>query len=625
MSSLATFTRGLLQVLPRGVKDGVRRVTPHGFFVLVERAASGQPLWGQNAQTHLSCAVVRGLERRMWHGFSAPAKDELEQWQVNGQAPQQRAEAAMALARFHAARSEHAEALACLETVRAESTHLRSHRRVGLIELYALAGLESWAKLTDAISDASERWPDDMSVAMACASMRLVVAGGDPVRRSAATQAWLDDFNRVLSDAGMVGLKRRDESRPLALDNLTAAEPMPKPVDMAAKVSVLMAVYNRRDALECAVRSVLAQSWRNLELVLVDDASNDDSWPLIQRLAAEDERIVAIQQPANGGAYIARNTALERATGQFVTVNDADDWAHPQKIQKQVEALLAPDAPLANVSALMRVDACMLAQPRFDNPQVPIIHKNFSSLMLPRETVVAMGGWDRVRISGDSEFIGRLKTIHGASAVAELCPEVPVALALLEKNNLTASSSRSLWTFRFGARREYARQFKEWHRSAQDLRMRRTSDRCPFPVPGLCFEQKVTERAFDLVVVSDFQNADMLKTLVDRGQSLAILPWADFGVDFDRAVDDDVTRYCREQGIPTLVHGEAVRCKQLLVGRPSVMMHRLDRVPVIEADEIRLLEDSVDNCDQECVEDNVQWAFGKQGQWMSLHMHKSTV
>src|SRR5699024_693880 len=173
------------------------------------------------------------------------------------------------------------------------------------------------------------------------------------------------------------------------------------------------------------------------------------------------------------------------------------------------------------------------------SPQAPIIHRNFSSLMLPRETALAMGGWDCVRISGDSEFIGRLKAIYGASAVDDLHSEVPMALALLEKNNLTASSSRSLWTFRFGARREYARQFKEWHQSGRDLHMRRISDREPFPVPGLCFEQRGMERAFDLVVVSDFQDAETLRNLSENGGSVAILPWPDYGADFDRATSTE--------------------------------------------------------------------------------------
>ena len=81
------------------------------------------------------------------------------------------------------------------------------------------------------------------------------------------------------------------------------------------KVSIIVPVYNLENYIEQTVRSLLAQSYQNVEIILVDDGSKDNSLSLIKQLASEDSRIVCISQP-NGGAAKARNTGLAMATGE---------------------------------------------------------------------------------------------------------------------------------------------------------------------------------------------------------------------------------------------------------------------------------------------------------------------
>ena len=87
------------------------------------------------------------------------------------------------------------------------------------------------------------------------------------------------------------------------------------------KISVIIPVYNSQDYLRECVRSITSQTYRDLEVLLVDDGSTDGSGDLCDALAAEDQRVVAIHKP-NGGTSSARNTGVERATGDYLTFCD---------------------------------------------------------------------------------------------------------------------------------------------------------------------------------------------------------------------------------------------------------------------------------------------------------------
>ena len=105
---------------------------------------------------------------------------------------------------------------------------------------------------------------------------------------------------------------------------------MPNP-----KVSVFFPAYNLEDYIEQSVGSFLAQSYQNIEIVLVDDGSKDNSLSIIKQLAGEDGRIVYASLP-NGVAAKARNTGLSLATGEFVMFVDGDDMLSPNVIADNI-------------------------------------------------------------------------------------------------------------------------------------------------------------------------------------------------------------------------------------------------------------------------------------------------
>ncbi|MEM9302942.1 MAG: glycosyltransferase family 2 protein, partial [Pseudomonadota bacterium] len=106
-----------------------------------------------------------------------------------------------------------------------------------------------------------------------------------------------------------------------------------------AAVSVVVPVYNVRPHLEACLRSVLDQSLKELELIVVDDASTDDTHAVIAALADADERVRPVRLDAHGGASRARNFGLAEARGEYLIFLDGDDrWPNPGMLEELVAA-----------------------------------------------------------------------------------------------------------------------------------------------------------------------------------------------------------------------------------------------------------------------------------------------
>lgn len=103
-------------------------------------------------------------------------------------------------------------------------------------------------------------------------------------------------------------------------------------------VSIIVPVYNREQYLCECVDSVLAQTFSDWELIIVDDGSTDSSGSIADRYAASDTRI-RVYHVENGGLSSARNIGMDKSEGDFLSFVDADDAIHPQALQIMTEAL----------------------------------------------------------------------------------------------------------------------------------------------------------------------------------------------------------------------------------------------------------------------------------------------
>lgn len=119
--------------------------------------------------------------------------------------------------------------------------------------------------------------------------------------------------------------------------SLASSPDLGSPGLASPRVSVVMAVYNAAEFIREAVGSVLNQTYQNFELIVVDDASPDNSLAIIEGLS--DARIRILKHSKNVGAALSRNDALEVARGDLIAIMDADDVAAPSRLEKQVAFL----------------------------------------------------------------------------------------------------------------------------------------------------------------------------------------------------------------------------------------------------------------------------------------------
>lgn len=111
-------------------------------------------------------------------------------------------------------------------------------------------------------------------------------------------------------------------------------------------ISVVIPSYNREKTIERSARSVLNQTYKNLELIIVDDCSSDHTKDIVDALAKEDKRVRYIRFDQNKGACAARNAGIDAAKGEYIAFHDSDDEWLPSKLDKQIDTLTKTGAKI---------------------------------------------------------------------------------------------------------------------------------------------------------------------------------------------------------------------------------------------------------------------------------------
>lgn len=281
------------------------------------------------------------------------------------------------------------------------------------------------------------------------------------VHDGANKEAWLANFNREFEAFGLSPISLVD-GQETPFDRLTTEAPAPRPGggfdEDSSTVSAIVTTFQPgRDELLTAVRSLLHQTHRNLEVILVDDASGPDYEGVLQAAVALDNRVKLVKAETNGGTYLARNLGLSVATGVYVTGQDDDDWSHPERIAEQV-AFLEKNSRLVGcrVSAI----ACLPNLCRVRLGYKPV-SANASSLMMRRETFKKVGGFMAARKAADTELHRRAEELTGR-AVEDI--EKPLTIVRIEPDSLSRSEFRAGWSH--PARREFKFSYSYWHTQA---------------------------------------------------------------------------------------------------------------------------------------------------------------
>ncbi|MDF3073578.1 MAG: glycosyl transferase family 2 [Alphaproteobacteria bacterium] len=169
-------------------------------------------------------------------------------------------------------------------------------------------------------------------------------------------------------------------------------------------VSVIIPAFNAADTIDATLRSVRAQTHRQLEILVVDDGSNDNTAAIVEAHARLDGRIRLLRQQ-NAGVAAARNWGISEAKGEFVAPIDADDLWRPTKIEKELALLLkgGPDTGLA-YSWQAEIDEhddviATSHRPIYEgNVFIPMLTYNLvgsgSNALMRRHAVLECGGYD---------------------------------------------------------------------------------------------------------------------------------------------------------------------------------------------------------------------------------------
>jgi len=274
------------------------------------------------------------------------------------------------------------------------------------------------------------------------------------------------------------------------------------------KISVIMTAYNTGEHIEAAIRSVLAQSHENLELMVIDDASTDDTIVRVRAIAEKDDRLKLFASPMNHGTYWSKNWCLSHAETDFVTFHDSDDISHPDRLRIQLGAMMSTSSLAAVTCRWRRVTegggvAVMGNKPS----RLAVI-----SLMIRRSLVLGETGYfDSVRIAADTEYLMRLERIYGAKRIKNMRHILYTGL-IRDGSLTTTKGGGQLWQaqetnsslrngqtmgaaatppnyerFLQGSRAAYHEAFLKWHRdvgeNSRNLSMPFPLDDRPFPVP----------------------------------------------------------------------------------------------------------------------------------------------
>lgn len=144
-------------------------------------------------------------------------------------------------------------------------------------------------------------------------------------------------------------------------------------------VSVVLPLYNRENTIERAIRSILNQTYADVEVLVVDDCSSDKSVDIVTKI--DDDRVRLIRLKENGGACKARNRGIEEAKGAYIAFQDSDDEWLPEKLKNQLEALKKDETDI-NFCAFNRVSKRKIEKIPDKNVEVPKRNEEFVKKLL---------------------------------------------------------------------------------------------------------------------------------------------------------------------------------------------------------------------------------------------------
>lgn len=219
-------------------------------------------------------------------------------------------------------------------------------------------------------------------------------------------------------------------------------------------ISIIIPTHNRSDLLQNAIRSVINQTYQDIEVIVVDDASIYDNKSFIDSF---DSRIIYYRYETNQGGNVCRNKGVKLSSGEFVAFLDDDDTWKPDKLQKQISLIQAKEIDLCytgksinmvgeNLQVLSR--RYSFAKPKYSNLKKSIMRNNFigttSSIIIKKEKFLKVGGFD-VNMSALQDYDFYIRFIHAGFNVVGIDEGLVDYFIYKKKNAISKSMEKKLY------------------------------------------------------------------------------------------------------------------------------------------------------------------------------------
>jgi hypothetical protein len=234
-------------------------------------------------------------------------------------------------------------------------------------------------------------------------------------------------------------------------------------------VTVIIPMYNVKNYIANAITSVLDQSYKNIELILIDDKSSDNSYAIARDFSKKYDRVKIFKNPKNVGTYISINIGILLSKGEYITILGADDRFLKNKVEEQVDVL--------NKNPNIVSVYCMYQRLHYKTKKITVTRLGESTIMFRRSIIKIIGYYDSVRFGADTEFRDRIKKVFGTERTKVI--KKVLYYALYRPNSLTTSG---LYGNHSKPRRFYSSKYLEWHRKSKKLYISFPLKKRPFPV-----------------------------------------------------------------------------------------------------------------------------------------------
>lgn len=201
-------------------------------------------------------------------------------------------------------------------------------------------------------------------------------------------------------------------------------------INISEKVSVIVPTFNNGKYIKQCIESLLNQTYSNIEIIVVDDCSTDDTAKIINLI--DDKRLVYYKLNQNLGAYFARSYGILKSTGDYLTFQDSDDFSNEKRIEIQLSAMLEHKL-LLSTSNYIRIDEKM---------NIIKLHGKYEkygliTLMFYRSIIEKTGFYDITTRGGDAEFELRIRKLVDKKQTMHLA--LPTYIARSVEGSLTSN------------------------------------------------------------------------------------------------------------------------------------------------------------------------------------------